>query len=546
MQRPLALLYVPVLAVLGASVALLFPFSAEDAFITYRYAENFVETGALVFNRGEPVLALTSPLHALFSAGLHVGTGRVVLANKIVGVALLVGAAGFVMWRFRARPAAQLVAICILLLPPCVALWSVGGLETPMLLFLVSLLSCAAWGGERRGGAGAGGGESGEGRAEIGSRRLVLVFVVAGLAFLTRYDSVLFTLPVLAHVTSRARSTRAVTAAAAVGAALPVAWLVASLLYYGDVLPTSFYTKTPTVGLAEMIGNAKYVVGWLVFTGILPVALVLFTLAHARGDAVSWLREHVVRAWGLHLGLAAQLAYGLTMATTHMMFSFRFFVPYLPAVALILGDLAGTFARRLGDPGRRRSFHGAVGLTVGTMLILQAFQLHHTRSRSVNGLSLVGEYRETGVDDYAAFVAALEAQADDVRAHWAAVGLDDRLPRIYTFAGGVLPWAFRDSYVYETLASWRDCADDQPRVDGPNVWMQPTVDLRRSADYVHVITPRHGPVAPQLPKPVARYHEVSSREIVFDGVRERLLVFHDPDPEPHRLGARIHDPCPTG
>jgi len=237
MQRPLALLYVPVLAVLGASVALLFPFSAEDAFITYRYAENFVETGALVFNRGEPVLALTSPLHALFSAGLHVGTGRVVLANKIVGVALLVGAAGIVMWRFRGRPAAQLVAICILLLPPCVALWSVGGLETPMLLLLVSLLSCAAWGGERRGGVGAERGEAGEGRAEIGNSRLLLVFVVAGLAFLTRYDSVLFTLPVLVHVTSRARSTRAVTAAAAVGAALPVA-LAAAL--GGSCSPESF------------------------------------------------------------------------------------------------------------------------------------------------------------------------------------------------------------------------------------------------------------------------------------------------------------------
>lgn len=539
MQRPLALLHLPVLALLATSVALLFPFSAEDAFITYRYAENLVETGALVFNRGEPVLALTSPLHAVLSAGLHLATGRVVLANKIFGVALLVGAAGLVLWRFTGRPAAQLVAVGILLLPPCVALWSVGGLETPLLLFLVSLLSCAAWTGEESG-------EAGRARAEIGVVRLHLVFVVAGLAFLTRYDSVLFTLPVLAHVTSRARSARTVPAAAAVGAALPLAWLVASLLYYGDVLPTSFYTKTPSVGFPEMIGNAKYVVGWLVFTGILPVTLVLATLAHARRDAASWMREHVGRAWWLHLGLAAQLAYGLTMATTHMMFSFRFFVPYLPAVALVLGDLAGAFARRLGDPGRRRAFDRAVGLTVGSLLLLQAFQLHHTRSRSVNGLSLVGEYRETGVEDYAAFVAALEAQAADVRAHWQSVGPDDRQPRIYTFAGGVLPWAFRDSYVYETLASWRDCADDQPRVDGPNVWMQPTVDLRRSADYVHVITPRHGPVASQLPKPVARYERVSSRQIAFDGAEERLLVFHDPDPAPHRLGTRIHDPCPTG
>ena len=71
-----------ILAVSGVSAGFYFKFTAEDAYITYRYAENFVNIGSLVYNEGEPINAMTSPLHALLSAALFYLTGQTVLSIK--------------------------------------------------------------------------------------------------------------------------------------------------------------------------------------------------------------------------------------------------------------------------------------------------------------------------------------------------------------------------------------------------------------------------------------------------------------------------------
>ncbi|MEJ2001267.1 MAG: hypothetical protein P8X77_07705, partial [Maritimibacter sp.] len=53
-------------AVAFIALCLLFsPFVADDAFIVGRYANNAVHGQGLVYNPGEYVSALTSPLHAL-------------------------------------------------------------------------------------------------------------------------------------------------------------------------------------------------------------------------------------------------------------------------------------------------------------------------------------------------------------------------------------------------------------------------------------------------------------------------------------------------
>ena len=81
--------HLPILLILLITTIFYFNFTAEDAYITYRYAENLVNTGALVYNEGEPINAMTSPLHALLSAALFYTTGHTVLSNKIVAFTLL-------------------------------------------------------------------------------------------------------------------------------------------------------------------------------------------------------------------------------------------------------------------------------------------------------------------------------------------------------------------------------------------------------------------------------------------------------------------------
>src|SRR5215211_7690926 len=71
--------------------AFLFRFTADDGYILARYAENLVDRGELVFNPGERISAVTSPLHALLAATYYRVTGHTILVNKLVSL-LLVGA----------------------------------------------------------------------------------------------------------------------------------------------------------------------------------------------------------------------------------------------------------------------------------------------------------------------------------------------------------------------------------------------------------------------------------------------------------------------
>ena len=526
-MRPLLrLLHVPILVLFGTAAFLFFRFSAEDAFITYRYAENLATLGALVFNEGEPILALTSPLHGVWSTGLFVLTGHTILANKILGFGFLLGAAALVWFRYRHRPLLQPLAVTLILLPPSVVLWTLGGLETPVLLFLVTSLTLLALDPH-----------------EPDRTRLLGVFLLAGLTFLTRFDSILFVAPLLLHMAIRARSVRDVGIAVLAGAAIPAVWLLVSSSYYGDIFPTSLYAKTPNASLPVLIGNGKYILFYLFLVGIIPTAILALAILRRPSTMVRILLGHLGAGWWLYLGIAAMLLYGLTMAQTHMMFSFRYFVPYVPAVAILLLDLMERVMHARGWPDAR--WATVLVPTVLVLLLFQGFQIHYTYDRSVNGLSPWGEYRATGVRHYVGFIDALRQEGENIREHWSTVpNPSQRLPRIYTYAGGVVPYTFRESYVYETLVSYRHCPPEQgQQVVAPNVWMMTDVDLRLSADYIHLLTPRHGPIDPQLPLPREHYSLISSLEVEFDGYLERFLVFHNPSPAAHTLTSTLHGQC---
>jgi arabinofuranosyltransferase len=531
--RHLLFLLVIGLSVVGVTAVYFLPFTAEDAFITYRYAANLATRGALVFNEGEPILALTSPLHGLLTAlSVRIG-GSPVIANKVMGPLLLAAVAALLWARFRGSPHVQLLIVALVLLPPPVLLWTFGGLETALLLFLVTICVLIA-----------------DGSGRIAPARLGAVLIVASLAFLTRYDSVLFTAPIVLYALTRAASLRHAAMAIVLGALLPLTWLAISSGFYGDIFPTSYYAKKPQHSLPVLIGNGKYVLSWLVFVGIIPVFVIAATmLGTARPGGAVWL-QHGRRYWWLYCGLGAQLAYGLTMATTHMMFSFRFFVPYIPAAALLLGELTRGALELPRSASARRRTHAAVAAAIALLITFQALQAAYTYTRSVNGLARVlrhVEYGSLGVADYTTFIRTLRREGENIRRHWASLQRrPDRLPRIYTYAGGVVPFTVRDSYVYETLVSYRHCPEPDGLVRAPNVWMRTAVDLRASADYIHLLTPRHGDVEGQLPHGMDRFELISSYEVRFDGNRERFQVYFNPSPKEHRLVSRISEQCAAG
>lgn len=297
-------------------------FTADDAYIVCRYAENLIDIGALVFNEGEQICALTSPLHALLESGLYGLTGATLTSYKFLSVVLVVLSVVIVLRLFRDRPYAQVVVVSVLLLCPCVILWTVGGMETPVLMFLLTVLCtlvCV--------------------EGEIGLTRQFIICFVAGLSFVTRFDSVLFAAPLVLYSAARSGGCKRFIIAALLGSLIPLAWLIISIQYYGDLLPTSFYIKKPDLYYREVIRNAIYISQYLIMTGFIPFTAFFLVSSKYPGKAVRRVIEQGRRFWGVYLGIFFVLCYGLTVATKHMMFSFRFFVPYIPVSVIILANL---------------------------------------------------------------------------------------------------------------------------------------------------------------------------------------------------------------
>jgi hypothetical protein len=124
----------------------------------------------------------------------------------------------------------------------------------------------------------------------------------------------------------------------------------------------------------------------------------------------------------------------------------------------------------------------------------------------------------------------LRQEALDIEQHWDKIkGDKNRRPRIITYAAGMLPYTFRDSYIYEKLVSYRHC--HQRYKQG------------LFADYIHILAPRLGEIDEQLPKSEDNYSLISSYEMFFDGSKQKSLVYYNPKPEDHNLTVRIYEPC---
>lgn len=482
-------------------VALFLPFTAEDAWIVLRYAANLAEGQGLVFNPGEQVLALTSPLHALLAAGLHRLLDEPLLVYKGLSI-LWVGICLRRLLTCLSGEARAGAALLILGSSP-LALWTVGGLETPLLIGLACLLAAEVY-------------EDPDGQRPRAALRTGLL---AGLLWLGRLDAVLLAGPVVLQRAVKARSWNNRVLLLFLFILPQALWMSMAWQVYGDPLPTSFYVKPPQRDWISLWRNGLETLAWGGLTGMLPTTVFLLGASAAKAETRDALWSRFRRSWGLWLGVVLVWLYGLSVARIHMMFSFRFAVPMLPVLALLLMD--GLKQAQLFE-GR------AWRVWVVTLGLLQAGLGYWTLEHSVNGLSPLGEYGRLSVRAYAGdFLPILEQQALAGQAHWAAQG-KDRPPVVMTYAAGVLPYVWRGARILEPLVAWRRRCE---------------FNWQMSADYLQVMTPRMGPLRTQLAIPMEGLRVVASSVAKFDGEEESFLLLYHPDARPNPISARVDLPC---
>lgn len=190
-------------------------YTADDSFITFRYAENIASGKGFVYNQGERVLGTSTPLYTLLLAFLVKLGLPIVLFARLVNVAAdcITAVLIFLLLRQYRFGVATLAAFFYVLFPR-VVVWSISGMETSLyVLFIAASLCCYH-------------------KENFGLASLFL-----GLTFLTRVDGIILGLALLLHYVLRHR--RFPTKLVLGGLAVVLPWLVFSILYFGSPIPNS-------------------------------------------------------------------------------------------------------------------------------------------------------------------------------------------------------------------------------------------------------------------------------------------------------------------
>ena len=267
---PKAPYLVPLVVALAARIwqALMIPFAAEDAYITFRFAENWAHGLGPVYNVGERVMGFSSPLWTAWLALGSVVFGPVFTFARVSAVALDLGALalGCRLLEEEHGPRPAWIFGLFFAIHPIFAANSVLGMETSLFLFLLMASASAVRAHSRATG------------------------VLIGLLALVRPEGVLAAAVAAVPALARQRLVALGVAAAGFGTLA---------LYFGSPIPQSVVAKAATYGIVGPLSGLQWVEGilpWFVSgrwpataegTNLLPLALV-GTPAAIAGGALLW------------------------------------------------------------------------------------------------------------------------------------------------------------------------------------------------------------------------------------------------------------------
>ena len=302
--------------------------AVDDAFISFRYAENLVSGQGLVFNAGEKVEGYTNFLWTvILAAFMRLGLDPSAV-SVVLGAALSV-ATLWVVYRFCAvilpsQPIIPIIAVLGLAVDGSFALWAVSGMETSLFAFLVlSALAGHVWEWQKE-------------KPGFVSGALL------ALAAMTRPEGVLvFVVLMLHQLAGRVLVRRSFVSSADVAKAgtfvgLYLPYFLWRYYYYGFLLPNTFYAKVTVQdvgaqyerGLRHVATFGRLHLGWL----LAPLALVpAFT------RRISFWLSAVLAVIAVYLGYIIYVGGDWSVG--------RFFVPLLPlGYVLVATGLTETYA----------------------------------------------------------------------------------------------------------------------------------------------------------------------------------------------------------
>lgn len=220
--------YLAVTAALGALFLVVLVRTAwvsDDAFITLRTVDNFLNGYGLRWNAAERVQSFTHPLWMLLYVVPYAVTGDPYVTS--IWLSIIVSMLAFALALWTAQDLWIAIAGALLLLSSRAFVdYSTSGLENPLTHLLLAAFA-AAWF-----------------RRETPIFQVAL-FVTGGLITLNRQDTLLLVLPAMIAA-GRAVGARRFVFLALLGAIPIIVWESFSLLYYGLLVPNTAFAKLST------------------------------------------------------------------------------------------------------------------------------------------------------------------------------------------------------------------------------------------------------------------------------------------------------------
>jgi len=220
----------------------------DDAYITLRTIDNFVQGYGLVWNVGERVQAYTHPLWMFLVSAFYALTREPYYTTLIISMLLSLSTAVLLLWVSRDNIYTLSLVGLLLVGSKAFVDYSTSGLENPLahlLLAVFFIILCSY--------------------QQPTPRQALSLGVLAGLVMFNRLDHSLLVIPGLLATALRLQHREIVRMLAAAG--LPVVgWTIFSIIYYGFPFPNTFYAKQ-TAGIPRIEYLERGLV-YLIETGI--------------------------------------------------------------------------------------------------------------------------------------------------------------------------------------------------------------------------------------------------------------------------------------
>ncbi len=304
----------------------------DDAYITFRTVDNFVNGYGLTWNVGERVQVYTHPLWMFVVSLLYLLTSELFYSVILLSFILTLAAAWTVSAAttegFRATRWKPALLIVALLSSKAFVDFASSGLENP-LSYLIAALFCARLLSLRRQGP-----ICPPPGQPCRERQILELFLIASAAFFNRSDTVLLYLPALVYllISTRSLPRWRLVRASVLGTLPATLWLLFSLLYYGFIFPNTAYAKMLSTGFPD---------SWKLFVGTeyLATSAAWDTASFAIMAAAVWcvIRQRSIEGVALVIGILLYVTYVVTTAASATHMSGRFFaVPFFVSAILFV------------------------------------------------------------------------------------------------------------------------------------------------------------------------------------------------------------------